>query len=54
MALFELSLPVHELCVGVTEYFHEPAGTLFSVQASPGIVPEHPGPIGWSRLVVAS
>jgi hypothetical protein len=30
--------------LGVTAYFHDPYGTLFSMQLSAEIVPEHPDP----------
>jgi hypothetical protein len=42
--LLALSVPVHALCLGVTVYFHDPYGTLFSMQLSAEIVPEHPDP----------
>jgi hypothetical protein len=52
--LFGLSVPDQTPCIGVTEYFHDPAGTLFSVQLRPTIVPEHADPIDCRTLVDAS
>ena len=53
VALLALSAPRQLAVAGVTEYFHEPDGTPFSVHVSTAIVPEQFAPIVCRTPVLA-